>query len=176
MESERLESVTPEVLAAKIEAGRSPVILDVRSKREFDEGHVPGAIHMPFWRVGSRWHELAHRREDEIVVYCGHGPRAYMAGAALRRRGFARIVYLAGHMTKWKQRRLPLVTVLAALTAMPALAVDGQTLLITGEDYTKWLWGTQRNDGSVYNFGAALYLGGLGGIPLNRPIVGLAIR
>ena len=32
------------------------------------------------------------------------------------------------------------------------------------------------NDGSVYNFGAALYLGGLGGIPLNRPIVGLAIR
>ena len=41
----------------------------------------------------------------------------------------------------------------------------------TGNGY--WLVG---NDGSVYNFGAASYLGGLGGIPLNRPIVGLAIR
>lgn len=40
----------------------------------------------------------------------------------------------------------------AALGTLPAFAADGQTLLITGEDYTKWLWGTQRNDGSVYNF------------------------
>jgi subtilisin family serine protease len=41
----------------------------------------------------------------------------------------------------------------------------------TGNGY--WIVG---NDGSVYNFGAAPYLGGLGGVPLNRPIVGLAIR
>ncbi|HEV7534205.1 MAG TPA: hypothetical protein VGP90_01145, partial [Acidimicrobiia bacterium] len=41
----------------------------------------------------------------------------------------------------------------------------------TGNGY--WIIG---NDGSVYNFGSAQYLGGLGGIPLNRPIVGLAVR
>jgi hypothetical protein len=41
----------------------------------------------------------------------------------------------------------------------------------TGNGY--WIVGS---DGSVYNFGAALYLGGLGGVPLNRPIVGLAVR
>ncbi len=40
----------------------------------------------------------------------------------------------------------------AALAAVPALAVDGQTMIITGEDYTKWLWGNQHTDGSVYNF------------------------
>src|SRR3954447_11091449 len=40
----------------------------------------------------------------------------------------------------------------AALAAMPARAVDGQTMVITGEDYTKWLWGNQHTDGSVYNF------------------------
>src|SRR6476469_9152336 len=39
-----------------------------------------------------------------------------------------------------------------ALAALPALAVDGQTMIITGEDYTKWLWGNQHTDGSVYNF------------------------
>jgi hypothetical protein len=40
----------------------------------------------------------------------------------------------------------------AALASLPALAADGQTMIITGEDYTKWLWGTQHQDGSVYNF------------------------
>src|SRR6188768_1489220 len=45
-----------------------------------------------------------------------------------------------------------LLCVAAALASVPVQAADGQTLLITGEDYTKWLWGTQRYDGSVYNF------------------------
>jgi hypothetical protein len=40
----------------------------------------------------------------------------------------------------------------ALASASPARAVDGQTLLITGEGYTKWLWGNLRYDGSLYNF------------------------
>jgi hypothetical protein len=40
----------------------------------------------------------------------------------------------------------------AALAPVAAFAADGQTMIITGEDYTKWLWGTQRTDGSLYNF------------------------
>src|SRR3954454_17480707 len=40
----------------------------------------------------------------------------------------------------------------AALASVPAFPVDGQTMVITGEDYTKWLWGNQHTDGSVYNF------------------------
>src|SRR6202163_3050155 len=45
-----------------------------------------------------------------------------------------------------------LLATVAFLACAPAFAVDGQTMIITGEDYTKWLWGTQRTDGSVYNF------------------------
>jgi hypothetical protein len=47
---------------------------------------------------------------------------------------------------------IALLVVAVALAALPVFAADGQTLLITGEDYTKWLWGTQRTDGSLYNF------------------------
>src|SRR4030095_2691902 len=47
---------------------------------------------------------------------------------------------------------IALLTAAAVLAPLPALAVDGQTMVITGEDYTKWLWGTQHTDGSVYNF------------------------
>lgn len=103
-----MPSVSPDRLVEQIAAGTSPVIVDVRSKWEFDGGHVPGALHLPFWRVGSRWRALAERRDDPIVVYCGHGPRAYIAAAALRRRGFSRVAYLIGHMRKWKALKLPL--------------------------------------------------------------------
>ncbi len=58
----------------QINEGRSPVVVDVRSKKEFDEGHVPGAIHLPFWKAGREWRTIASARELPVVVYCGHGP------------------------------------------------------------------------------------------------------
>ena len=62
----------------------------------------------------------------------------------------------------------------SALDGSPAGTASGSVVGIaptpTGNGY--WILG---NDGSVYNFGGATHLGGLGGIPLNRPIVGLAM-
>jgi rhodanese-related sulfurtransferase len=100
-------SISPVSLVERITAGTAPLILDVRSKREFGEGHVPGATHVPFWRIGSRWRGFVAMREAPIVVYCGHGPRAYIAGAALEKRGFSGIMYLTGHMKLWREMKLP---------------------------------------------------------------------
>ena len=97
-------SVSPEALLARIEGGNAPVVLDVRSPQEFANGHVPGAVHFPFMRARDRNVRVPASPEDEIVLYCGHGPRAWIAGAALRRRGFVRVVYLKGHMRGWNQR------------------------------------------------------------------------
>ena len=96
------DRISAEALLARIESGAAPVILDVRSRGEFARGHVPGARHIPFWRVSRRIGELAIPRDSELVVYCGHGPRAVFAGRALRRRGFTRITYLEGHFTRWR--------------------------------------------------------------------------
>jgi len=100
-------AILPEALRRQIDEGTAPVIVDVRTKREYDAGHVPGAIHIPFWQVGRRWHALAHLREQPVVLYCGHGPRAHIAGAMLMRRGFTGIAYLTGHMKKWTESNLP---------------------------------------------------------------------
>lgn len=99
-------SISAEALLARIDAGAAPVILDVRSRLEFVAGHVPGARHIPFWRVSHRIAELAPFRDAEVVVYCGHGPRAVMAGRTLRRHGFTRISYLEGHFSTWRARGL----------------------------------------------------------------------
>ena len=104
----RAREISPERLHEQMAAGGAPVVLDVRSKREYDAGHVPGAVHVPFWQIGRRWHELAPLREGPLVLYCGHGPRAYLAGASLSRRGCTAIAYLAGHMKRWKALNLPL--------------------------------------------------------------------
>jgi rhodanese-related sulfurtransferase len=99
-------SVSPEALLERIEAGHPLTVLDVRSREEFAGGHVPRAIHFPFMRARDRTVMVPASPGDEIVVYCQHGPRAWIAGAALKRRGFLRVTYLKGHMHEWKKRGL----------------------------------------------------------------------
>jgi rhodanese-related sulfurtransferase len=99
--------MTAEDLIARMRAGTAPAILDVRSAREFAAGHVPGAVHIPFWRVSARIADIPARPADELVVYWGHGPRARIAGRALRRHGFTRFVYLAGHFSAWRRGGRP---------------------------------------------------------------------
>lgn len=103
----RLRELLPEDLAAGMELRASPLVVDVRSRAEFVRGHVPGAVNIPFWRFWLRHPKIAARHDDPIVVYCGHGPRARIAAAALRRRGFHNLRYLAGHMAGWRRARLP---------------------------------------------------------------------
>jgi hydroxyacylglutathione hydrolase len=92
---------------AHIEAGSAPTIVDVRSRSEFERGHVPGAIHIPFWAVMGRASEIPTPRDVPVVVYCAHGPRAGMAKAGLKMSGFRSVVYLEGHMTAWEEAGLP---------------------------------------------------------------------
>jgi rhodanese-related sulfurtransferase len=103
---ERHTRVTGPALLAAIDAGRAPAILDVRSGWEFRRGHVPGARHIPFWLMPARISQVPASRRHPVVVYCGHGPRAYVAGAVLRCSGFQQISYLEGHMRQWRTARL----------------------------------------------------------------------
>jgi rhodanese-related sulfurtransferase len=97
--------MTPAALLAQIDRGDAPVVLDVRSAEEFATGHVPGALNLPFTSVltGS---DPRVNKSATVVVYCGHGPRAWMAARSLRRRGYAHVVYMRGHMAEWRRAGL----------------------------------------------------------------------
>lgn len=101
-----MREIEPAELLASIDEGRAPAILDVRSTREFAAGHVPGARHVPFWAVWLRVRSLPLDPAEPIVVYCGHGPRAGLAAAALRRCGFRHVTGLRGHMAAWMRAGL----------------------------------------------------------------------
>jgi rhodanese-related sulfurtransferase len=94
--------VMPEALLARIDRGEKLNILDVRFEGEFTSGHVPGAVNIPFMQISGRLDLVPGTGDDELIVYCGHGPRAYIAANALRRGGRSRIVYLAGHWAGWQ--------------------------------------------------------------------------
>ena len=100
--------MTGRELAARLVAGTAPAIIDTRSGWEFNKGHVPGAIHLPFWQSFSRADDLTLPRDRPVVVYCEHGPRASIARYALQRAGFRQVRYLDGHMAAWRKAGLPI--------------------------------------------------------------------
>ncbi|MGH8550643.1 MAG: rhodanese-like domain-containing protein [Methylococcales bacterium] len=90
-------------LVEEIGAGWKPVILDVRSMLEYNAGHVPGARHLSFWTPWFDREQIPADPERPVVVYCEHGPRAYIASWGLKNRGFRDVHLLDGHMSQWRK-------------------------------------------------------------------------
>jgi rhodanese-related sulfurtransferase len=93
-------------LLRRIQSHTAPVIVDVRFRSEFDRGHVPGAIHTPFFAPETS--KLPKDKNTELVIYCGHGQRAWIAQQLLALRGYRNSSLLDGHAKAWKEAALPL--------------------------------------------------------------------
>lgn len=107
---EGVETTTGAALAARIEAGSAPVILDVRTPEEFAAGHLQGAVNVPHDQLAARLAGLGLDPSAEVVVHCERGSRAKTAEAVLREAGFTRVVDLEGHMKGWRAAGLPTET------------------------------------------------------------------
>jgi molybdopterin/thiamine biosynthesis adenylyltransferase/rhodanese-related sulfurtransferase len=90
----------------RIESGE-PVVLDVREQDEWDEGHIPGAVHVPRGHLESRIERLAPDAARPVVVYCSQGNRSVFAAKTLEELGYEDVVSLAGGFTDWKRNGFP---------------------------------------------------------------------
>jgi len=95
-------------LVALLQINPPPLIIDVRSSMEYDSGHIPHAQHIPFWQSFTSDALDSHDKQDELILYCEHGPRAGIAKFAYFLAGFENIRYLEGHMTTWRSANLPM--------------------------------------------------------------------
>jgi sulfur-carrier protein adenylyltransferase/sulfurtransferase len=111
----------------RIESGE-PVVVDVREQDEWDEGHVPGAVHVPRGHLESRIERLAPDTSRPVVVYCSAGNRSAFAAKTLTDLGYEDVVSLAGGFTDWKRNGFP-VQLQAGLDA-PRRARYSRHLLI----------------------------------------------
>jgi sulfur-carrier protein adenylyltransferase/sulfurtransferase len=110
-----------------VESG-DPLIVDVREQDEWDEGHVPGAIHIPRGYLESRIEGAAPDRSRQILLYCSAGNRSAFAAKTLQELGYEEPVSLAGGFTDWKRNGFP-VELTAGLDA-PRRARYSRHLLI----------------------------------------------
>jgi molybdopterin/thiamine biosynthesis adenylyltransferase/rhodanese-related sulfurtransferase len=111
----------------RIESGE-PVVVDVREQNEWDEGHIPGALHVPRGHLESRIERLAPDTGRPVVVYCSVGNRSVFAAKTLAELGYEDVVSLAGGFTDWKRNGFP-VQLQAGLEA-PQRARYSRHLLI----------------------------------------------
>ncbi len=100
-----LPNVSASDLHHRLAAERDLVVLDVREPLEWEEGHVPGAVHIPMREVTARAAELP--RDRPIAVICRGGPRSSTVGSLLLARGFSRLTNVWGGMIGWLEAGLP---------------------------------------------------------------------
>jgi sulfur-carrier protein adenylyltransferase/sulfurtransferase len=93
--------------AAELRESDEAVFVDVREQNEWDEGHVPGALHVPRGNLESRIEQAVPDRDASIVVYCASGSRSAFAAKALEELGYEDVVSLAGGFTDWKRNGFP---------------------------------------------------------------------
>jgi molybdopterin/thiamine biosynthesis adenylyltransferase/rhodanese-related sulfurtransferase len=102
----RARAEIPEVQAAELAEALAgddpPLVIDVRERSEWDEGHLPGAVHIPRGYLESRIAGVA-RPDRPVVLACAAGNRSLLAARTLREMGYGDVESLAGGFTRWKQ-------------------------------------------------------------------------
>jgi hydroxyacylglutathione hydrolase len=106
-EISQLESLSVHMLADRLKAPASdrPFVLDVRTEREWDTGHIAGAHHIHGGLLQERIAEVP--KDREVAVICGSGYRGSIAASFLKRAGYKRVANTLGGMMAWQGAGLP---------------------------------------------------------------------
>ena len=98
-----MTTISPRELAALLKLDPSLPMVDVRTKEEFAEGHVPGAVCIPLDQFEPR--RLAESGDlpvnEPVYILCRSGKRAATAAERIREEGFTHPVVLVGGTLAW---------------------------------------------------------------------------
>src|SRR5437763_8459296 len=116
---EQIKEVDPKEVHDAVANGNGtrPLLIDVREQHEFEDGHIPGAIHVPRGHLESRIEGRAGDKSEPIVLYCASGQRSALAAHTLSQLlGYEDVASMTGGITLWKDRGFDVETP-RALTA-----------------------------------------------------------
>ena len=95
-ENAMYQQITQSEAKAIMDSGKDIIILDVREQDEFDEGHIPNAILLPYTRIEDKAEEVLPDKSAEILVYCRSGRRSKIAAESLADLGYTNIKEFGG--------------------------------------------------------------------------------
>lgn len=98
----RTARITAGVLAEQLADPEPPVLVDIRTAREYGDAHIDTAINLPLAQLPERLGELPGGRP--LIVYCASGFRSSIAASLLKRAGLADVTDLVGGFSAWSAR------------------------------------------------------------------------
>jgi len=102
----KITEISPTDAATKSKSGES-IIVDVREKDEWDEGHIPDALHMSRGTIELDVEEKVPDTNAMIICHCGGGGRSALAVESLQKMGYKNVRSMAGGFKAWKSAGLP---------------------------------------------------------------------
>ncbi len=127
--------------AERIAAGA--VALDVREPDEYDQGALPGAVHIPRGHLEAQVEGRLVDKGAPVVVYCAAGVRSAFAARTLQELGYADVVSMAGGFGRWKDEGRDWTTPVTLTPEqkqrymrhllLPEVGVEGQSKLLASK-------------------------------------------
>lgn len=87
-------------LTSALGTGSAPLVVDVRTKKEFTAGHIDGALHLPLGDLTRRASEIP--RDRRVATICEGGYRSALAASVLARAGLDNVGNVTGGMSAWR--------------------------------------------------------------------------
>ncbi len=97
-----MNDITNTELKERLDKGEKITIIDVREPYEFEEYNI-GAQLIPLGELPGKLEELAHLKDQEIVVHCRSGARSNNAKMFMMESGFTNVRNLIGGMMAWQE-------------------------------------------------------------------------
>ena len=103
-----VREVTIDDYRRRAAAGEALILIDVREDHEWDQGHLPGAIHLSKGIIERDIEAAIPDRNAPIVLQCGGGYRSVLVSENLKRMGYTNTWSLAGGYREWIEQGLPI--------------------------------------------------------------------
>ena len=95
--------------AQQILRNTDPLLLDVRTPGEFDQGYIEGALLLPVQELQQNLSQLEEYKDRDVLIYCASGNRSTVASRLLIENGFRKIYNLRHGFNDWTKRGYPVV-------------------------------------------------------------------
>ena len=97
-------NLNSENFSQKFNETEDSVLIDVRTKDEYDNGHIPGSINLDIYSFDFKEHINNLDRNKSYFLYCRSGNRSFTAGQFMKNLGFEKIFNLQGGILDWNER------------------------------------------------------------------------
>ena len=95
------QKITPAVVKERLDKGEKLIIVDVRTKEEYDSGHIANSLLIPYDEIEKKAPALLTDKNAAIIVYCRTGRRSEIAAKALIGMGYTNVADM-GSISDWK--------------------------------------------------------------------------